>query len=185
MNPRYVRNVRLPKPIVCVFFLLAGAHLLRAQGQQGIDPSTPPPPPPADMPAPKTPTAPPIDPSEPPPPPPSESETAAAPAPSGPVFDPYHAQKSIDVGTFYMKQGKYDAAIDRFEEAAHYQPSLALPWRLLGEAYEKKRDYPKAIESYKKYLEVFPRAEDATKITKQISALEEKVAKESSKDPAR
>ena len=84
-----------------------------------------------------------------------------------------------------MKQGKYDAAIDRFEEAAHYQPSLALPWRLLGEAYEKKRDYPKAIETYKKYLEVFPRAGDADKITKQIAALEEKVAKESSKESAR
>ena len=84
-----------------------------------------------------------------------------------------------------MKQGKYDAAIDRFEEAAHYQPSLALPWRLIGEACEKKHDYSKAIESYKKYLEVFPHAEDAAKITKQISALEEKVAKESPKESAR
>jgi tetratricopeptide (TPR) repeat protein len=175
----------LPKPILFVLILLAAAHPLRAQGQQGIDPSTPPPPPPADTPAPKTPAAPPIDPGVPPPPPPAESETPAATASPGPVFDPYHAQKSIDVGTFYMKQGKYDAAIDRFEEAAHYQPSLALPRRLLGEAYEKKHDYPKAIESYKKYLEVFPRAEDAAKITKQISALEEKVAKESPKESAR
>ncbi|MGD0908411.1 MAG: tetratricopeptide repeat protein [Candidatus Acidiferrales bacterium] len=174
--------MRLLKPILWLLFLFAGTHSLRAQGQ-GIDPSTPPPPPPPDTPAPKTPAAPPIDPGVPPPPPPSETEAAAAP--SAPVFDPYHAQKSIDVGTFYMKQGKYDAAIDRFEEAAHYQPSLALPWRLLGEAYEKKRDYPKAIETYKKYLEVFPRAGDADKITKQIAALEEKVAKESSKEPAR
>lgn len=76
-----------------------------------------------------------------------------------------------------MKQGRYDAAIDRFEEAAHYQPSLALPWRLLGEAYDKKHDYSKAIESYKKYLDIFPRAPDAEKITKQISTMEEKVAK--------
>ena len=180
-----VPNVRLLKPILWMLFFLAAAPLLRAQGQQGIDPSTPPPPPPADSPAPKTPAVTPIDPGVPPLPPPSESETAAATASPAPVFDPYHAQKSIDVGTFYMKQGKYDAAIDRFEEAAHYQPSLALPWRLLGEACEKKRDYPKAIESYKKYLEIFPRAPDAEKITKQISALEEKVAKESPKEPAR
>ena len=83
-----------------------------------------------------------------------------------------------------MKTGKYDAAIDRFQEAARYQPSLAMPWKLLGDAYEKQHAYAMAVESYKKYLELFPRAVDAAKITKQISVLEEKVGKESSKGPA-
>ena len=180
-----VPNVRLLKPILWMLFFLAAAPLLRAQGQQGIDPSTPPPPPPADSPAPKTPAVAPIDPGVPPLPPPSESETAAATASPAPVFDPYHAQKSIEVGSFYFKQGKYDAAIDRFEDAAKYQPSLALPWRLMGEAYEKKHDNPKAAESYKRYLELYPRAPDAAKITKEISLLEEKGDKESSKSTAR
>ena len=35
-----------------------------------------------------------------------------------PVFDPLHASKSLEVGTFYMKSGNYDAAIDRFKDAA-------------------------------------------------------------------
>ncbi len=148
------------------------------QGAQPINPDLPPPPPPPE--APPTPVDQQIDPDT-PPPPPSEAAVAAA----KPVFDPYHAQKSIEVGSFYFKQGKYDAAIDRFEDAAKYQPSLALPWRLMGEAYEKKHDNPKAAESYKRYLELYPRAPDAAKITKEISLLEEKGDKESSKSTTR
>jgi Flp pilus assembly protein TadD len=80
-----------------------------------------------------------------------------------------------------MKKGNYDAAIDRFEEAARYQPRLAKPWALLGETYEKKHDNVHAIESYKKYLELFPNAEDAAKVQKRITALEEKSGPQASK----
>jgi tetratricopeptide (TPR) repeat protein len=165
-----------------------------APSAKPISPSTPPPPPPPETsPAPRN-NAPtdkqgkqqdkPIDPSTPPPPPDEDSPAAPATESAEPSFDPYHAQKSLDVGTFYLKKGNYDAAIDRFQEAAHYQPSLAMPWRLLGETYEKQHAYAAAMESYKKYLDVFPRAPDAAKITKEISLLEEKVGKEPSKDAA-
>ena len=82
-----------------------------------------------------------------------------------------------------MKKGNYDAAIDRFIDATHFQPKLARPWKLLGEAYEKKHDNGGAIESYKKYLEIFPRVEDAEKIKKRITALEEKARQQASKRP--
>ena len=101
------------------------------------------------------------------------------------MFDPLHAGRSVDIGTFYLKKGAYDAAIDRFVEASNYQPSLAAPWRLLGEAYEKKREYAKAVESYNKYLQISPRAADAAKIKKLISELEEKAAQESPKKAER
>ncbi len=91
----------------------------------------------------------------------------------------------MDIGTFYLKKGAYDAAIDRFVEASNYQPSLATPWKLLGEAYEKKREYSKAAESYNKYLQLSPRAADAAKIKKLISELEEKAAQESPKKAER
>jgi len=87
----------------------------------------------------------------------------------------------MEVGTFYMKKGNYDAAIDRFTDATHLQPKLARPWRLLGEAYEKKHDSGSAIEAYKKYLEIFPGAEDAAKVKKRISVLEEKAGQQASK----
>jgi tetratricopeptide (TPR) repeat protein len=123
-----------------------------------------------------------IDPSTPPPPPPAEAPPEP-PAPAEPVFDPLHAQKSIDVGTFYLKKGNYDAAIDRFMDAARLQPKLAIPWKLLGEAYEKKHDNVDAIDSYKKYLELFPGAEDAAKVKKRIALLEEKSGQQASKRP--
>ena len=122
-----------------------------------------------------------------PPPPPPEIPAAPAelpPAPPEPVFDPLHAEKSMEVGTFYLKKGNYDAAIDRFMDATHFQPKLAKPWRLLGEAYEKKHDTSSAIESYKKYLEVFPRAVDAAKVKKRITLLEEKTREQASRHPA-
>src|SRR5215472_17079964 len=128
--------------------LLLGFAVARPMHAQGINPRQPPPPPPAstaDAPAnssgsstpsttPASPAradgastkAPPIDPTVPPPPPPPEDEAPETPpAPSGPVFDPLHAQRSMNVGKFYMNKGVYDAAIDRFLEAANYQPSLA------------------------------------------------------------
>ena len=101
------------------------------------------------------------------------------------MFDPLHAGRSLDIGTFYLKKGAYDAAIDRFVEASNYQPTLAAPWRLLGEAYEKKREYAKAVESYNKYLQILPHAPDEAKTRKTISELEEKSAQESPKKAER
>jgi len=123
-----------------------------------------------------------IDPSTPPPPPPTEAPPEPS-APAEPVFDPLHAQRSVEVGTFYLKKGNYDAAIDRFMDATRFQPKLAIPWKLLGEAYEKKHDNSSAIDSYKKYLELFPTAEDAAKVKKRVALLEEKTGQEASKSP--
>src|SRR5712692_1606606 len=107
--------------------------------------------------------------------------TLPPPPPAEPAFDPYHAEKSMEIGTFYFKKGNFDAAIDRFEEATHYEPSLAKPWSLLGQAYEKKHDYGRDVESYKKYLDVFSGAADAAQIKKRIATLEEKRARKASK----
>jgi hypothetical protein len=184
-----------PACIVLGIFLLAGA---RSLGAQQVNPRVPPPPPPAETPTAPTTTAPdapttaphpaaaqPIDPTVPPPPPSEDSAPETPDVPSGPVFDPLHAQRSLDIGTFYMKKGVYDAAIDRFVEASNYQPTLAAPWKLLGEAYEKKHEYAKAIQAYNKYLHILPHAVDAAKIKKTISDLEEKSAQESPKKAER
>jgi len=115
-----------------------------------------------------------------PPVPPSEASQATSSEQTS--FDPFRAEKSIEVGTYYMKRGKYDAAIDRFTDATRYHPKLARPWRLMGEAYEKKKNYPKAIESYQRYLEVYASPEDAAKVNKRIARLQRKVkAQESAK----
>jgi tetratricopeptide (TPR) repeat protein len=106
-----------------------------------------------------------------------------APAADGSIsefqqFDPLKANKDIEVGTFYFKKGNYDAAIDRFEEAARLQPGLARPYLKLGETYEKIKNLPMAVKSYKKYLELYPAAADAKSVRKRITELEKHVAQE-------
>ena len=87
------------------------------------------------------------------------------------VFDPYHAEKSVEIGTYYMKKGNYDAAIERFQDATRHRPNFARAYRLLGEAYEKKGDKGEAVKAYRKYLEILPSAEDAGKTKKRIEKL--------------
>ena len=99
---------------------------------------------------------------------------AAPAAAAAPVFDPLHAERSMDVGNFYLKKGDYDAAIDRFEEAARYNPKLAKPYLMLGEVYEKKGDSASAVTAYRKYLELFQKAPDRDKVQRRIEKLDDK-----------
>jgi Flp pilus assembly protein TadD len=71
-----------------------------------------------------------------------------------------------------MKRGNYDAAIERFEDATHFQPKLARPYALLGEAYEKKGEVDHALTNYKKYLDVYRTAPDRDKILRKITKLQ-------------
>jgi tetratricopeptide (TPR) repeat protein len=109
-------------------------------------------------------------------------EPAPPPAPAEPTYDPVRADKSVEIGTFYMKRGNYDAAIERFQDATHFQPKLARPYVLMGEAYERKGDLDKALASYKKYLEVYRTAPDRDKILKRIEKLESQSGHTQSKE---
>jgi len=105
-------------------------------------------------------------------------DTATVSAPDQPMWDPLRAEKDIEVGQHYMKRGDFDAAIDRFEDAILAKPGYAAPFRYLGEAQEKKGLKKKALKSYQRYLDLFPRAEDAEKIKKKIEKLFKEVEKE-------
>ncbi|HYL10121.1 MAG TPA: tetratricopeptide repeat protein [Candidatus Acidoferrales bacterium] len=107
-----------------------------------------------------------------PPPPPAKKTAPVPPAePDQPVWNPLRAEKAIEVGKFYMKKGDYDAAIDRFKDAAAFHPGYALPFKLLGEAQEKKGLKSEAVKSYEQYLKLYPHAEDGEKIQKHIDKL--------------
>jgi tetratricopeptide (TPR) repeat protein len=113
---------------------------------------------------------------------------AAAPAPAqkkpqkntqpDPVFEPFKAEKSVEVGMYYLKKKNYDAAIERFQDALRFKPGFARPHLLLGRAFEKKGDFEDSILHYKAYLEILPNAEDAKQVRKKIGALEKKLERE-------
>jgi tetratricopeptide (TPR) repeat protein len=94
-----------------------------------------------------------------------------------PTWDPLRAEKDLEVGQFYLKKGDLDAAIDRFQDAATAKPGFAIPYRYLGEAQEKRGDKREALKSYRRYLDLYPHAEDAKKIQKKIDRLWTEVRK--------
>jgi tetratricopeptide (TPR) repeat protein len=128
-----------------------------------------PPPPPPDKPA---------APTDKPKPPKPNTDNATQNAPDQPTWDPLRAEKDMQVGQYYMHKGDVDAAIDRFEDATLAKPGYALPFRYLGEAQEKRGMKKKAIQSYKRYLDLYPKAEDKDKIQKKIEKLYKDVEKE-------
>ena len=106
------------------------------------------------------------------------TDSATHSAPDQPKWDPLRAEKDLDVGKYYMKKGDYDAAIDRFEDAIEAKPGYAVPFRFLGECYEKKGKKKPAAKAYQRYLDLYPHAEDGDKIRKKIEKLNQEIDKE-------
>ena len=108
----------------------------------------------------------------------SKPDSATQSAPDQPQWDPLRAEKDLEVGQYYMRKGDVDAAIDRFEDAIQAKPGYAIPFRYLAEAEEKKGAKKQAIKAYTKYLDLYPHAEDKSKIQKKIDKLYKEVQKE-------
>jgi tetratricopeptide (TPR) repeat protein len=117
-------------------------------------------------------------PSEKPKAPKPNADNATQNSPDQPKWDPLRAEKDMQVGQYYMHKGDLDAAIDRFEDATAAKPGYALPFRLLGEAQEKKGLKKQAIKSYRRYLDLYPHADDKDKVQKKIDKLYKDVEKE-------
>jgi tetratricopeptide (TPR) repeat protein len=154
-------------------FLLAvvvttSASLNLCAQDPGQDPATP------EKPA----DAPPATPTEKKAPPKKNKDNATESADDQPKWDPQRAEKDIQVGQYYMKKGDVDAAIDRFTDATVAKPGYAVPFKYLGEAQEKKGLKKPAAKSYQRYLDLYPRAEDAEKIRKRIEKLYAEAEKE-------
>jgi Tfp pilus assembly protein PilF len=81
------------------------------------------------------------------------------------------AEKDAQVGRYYFRIGKYDAAISRFQGAIAHDPRWAEPHELLADAYEKKNDPQSAISQYREYLKIAPHAKDARKIEERMEKL--------------
>ena len=80
---------------------------------------------------------------------PSDQEQPRAYVPSAPW-------KSVEVGNFYLKRKKYNAALSRFQEAAATGGDYAPAYLGLGRVYERLGFRQKALAAYQKYLDLLP-----------------------------
>jgi len=86
---------------------------------------------------------------------PSEPEEEAKP------YTPPAAWRSVEIGDYYFKRKKYNAALSRYEEAATTDPHYPRAYLGLGKAYERIGLKQKALESYQRYLDELPSTKDA------------------------
>lgn len=96
-------------------------------------------------------------------------------------YDPFRAEKNLEIGTFYLKKKNYDAAIDRLKDSIRFKPNFARPHLLIGQAYEKKGEKALAVEYYEKYLEILPSADDAGKVRRRIEKLKRELARDAAR----
>src|SRR6266436_5309815 len=150
-------------PVFAAVFLLFAARSTHAQDPPQ-ESSSKPASPPDDM--------------KPKPPAKQKKDTGTQNAPDQPAWDPLRAEKDLEVGQYYMRKGDLDAAIDRFQDATVAKPGYAIPFRFLGEAQERKGLKKQAIKSYQRYLDLYPHAEDSSKIKKKLEKLYKEVEKE-------
>jgi len=71
------------------------------------------------------------------------------------------ASKSVEIGDFYLRRKKYQAALSRFQEALKTDPHYAPAYREIGKVYEKMGQWKKSLDAYQKYLDELPSAKDA------------------------
>jgi len=86
-------------------------------------------------------------------------------------FNPLQSQKSVEVGDHYMRNGKLQGAIYRYQDATLWNDSNAEAWLKLGKAEEKMKDTKAAKDAYTKYLALSPDAKDAGAIRKKVASL--------------
>jgi tetratricopeptide (TPR) repeat protein len=121
---------------------------------------------------------------------PSQKQKGGPPAPAPPaaadgsddisrrINNSAPAQHDVEVGQYYMKKEKYDAAIDRFKDATQLLPKYALPYRLMGEAYEKKKFLPEALAAYQKFIDVAPKDKESEDVQKRVARLRGEIQEE-------
>jgi len=144
-----MKNIKTFRIVALAAMIFGGAALLRAQASQSDEPAKPK----ANK----------------------QTDTATKNAEDQPKWDPLRAEKDLEVGQYYMRIGKIDAAMDRFQDAIDAKPGYAVPFLYLGEAQEKKGMKRDAVKSYKRYLELYPHAEDKEKVQKKIDKLQAEV----------
>jgi tetratricopeptide (TPR) repeat protein len=95
-------------------------------------------------------------------------------------WDPHKAQKSVEVGDFYLKRKNYAAAIDRYREALQYKPNDAIATFHLAQALEQDQKFDDARKEYANYLKILPHGPSAADARKALERLRKTATNQSS-----
>ena len=95
-------------------------------------------------------------------------------------WDPHKAQKSVEVGDFYLKRKNYSAAIDRYREALQYKPNDAMATFRLAQALEQDQKSEDARKEYANYLKILPHGPNAPEARKALERLRKTAVNQSS-----
>jgi len=71
-------------------------------------------------------------------------------------WNPYKANKDIQVGDYYFKRKNYKAALDRYKEALYYKNNDAVATFRIAECQEKLGDKAEAKKYFEQYLKILP-----------------------------
>ena len=88
------------------------------------------------------------------------------------------AWKSVEIGDYYVRRKAYRAALSRYQEAVEVDPYFPRTYLGMGRVYDRLGLRQKALENYKKYLDLLPSAKDAEEaraVHKAIARLERKL----------
>ncbi len=87
-------------------------------------------------------------------------------------WNPYKANKDIQVGDFYFKRKNYKGALDRYQEALYYKQNDAVATFRLGECEEKLGHKAEAKKYFEEYLKILPEGPLAKDAHAQLAKLE-------------
>lgn len=71
-------------------------------------------------------------------------------------WNPYKANKDIQVGDFYFKRRNYKGALERYKEALYYKQNDAVATFRVGECLEKMGKKEEAKKYFEQYLKILP-----------------------------
>ena len=94
-------------------------------------------------------------------------------------YKPPSAWKSVEIGNFYLRRKDYPGALSRFQEAVQTDPHYPGGYLGMGKVYEKLGSKLKALDAYRKYLDLLPSTKDALEakdVQKAVARLERATA---------
>ena len=71
-------------------------------------------------------------------------------------WNPYKANKDVQVGDYYYKRKNYKGALDRYKEALYYKPNDAVATFRLAQCQEKLGNKEEARKNFEQYLKILP-----------------------------